>query len=115
MVLMTVAPAGRETLPGFEYHSFKCATCRATERRLVFIRHGREVEADAIPTHEAPSIVPAVALEDARSDPFAVIARALDRIRGIKPVTPALSSVSTPAPAPTAPATKADAPDAVRK
>jgi hypothetical protein len=102
MVLMKAAPAGTEALPGFEYHSFKCAKCREVEQRLVFIRHGREVEADAIPAHDAPSIVPTAAVEESRPDPFAVITRVIDRIRRIKPATPA-------------PETKADVPGAARE
>jgi hypothetical protein len=105
MVLMNVAPAGAEALPGFEYHSFKCAACRETEQRLVFTRHGREVDADVVPSHDAPSIVPTATAEDARPDPFAVITRVLDRIRRIKPAKPA----------PSASETKADAPDAARE
>jgi hypothetical protein len=102
MVLMRVAPAGAEALPGFEYHSFKCSACLETEQRLVFIRYGREAEADAVPTHDAPSIVPTAAAEGARPDPFAVVTRVLDRLRRAKPAMP-----STPEP-------KADAPDVAR-
>jgi len=103
MALMKVAPAGAEALPGFEYHSFKCSACRETEQRLVFIRHGREAEADAVPAHDAPSIVPTAAAEGVRPDPFAVVTRVLDRLRRAKPAMP-----STPE-------LKADVPDVGRE
>ena len=54
LVLTNVVP---EVVAGVEHHTFICSECHVTERRLVFMRHGREDESVPISLHAPPPIV----------------------------------------------------------
>jgi hypothetical protein len=45
MILMNVYRDEAMAVLGFEHHSFRCSACHETERRLVFIKDGRETDA----------------------------------------------------------------------
>jgi hypothetical protein len=47
-----------ETVPvrGVEHHTYICSACHVTERRVVFIKDGREADGPPIPMQEAPRI-----------------------------------------------------------
>jgi hypothetical protein len=66
MTLIKVVPDDAMAVHGFEHHTFMCSACRDVEQRLVFIKHGREGDAEAMPVHTAPPIVPASAVQDER-------------------------------------------------
>jgi hypothetical protein len=78
MILMNVAPDDTMTVPGFEHHTFRCSDCHDVERRLVFTRRGRETDAEQMPVHKAPPIVP-TANEPASAPGF--FRRVLGRLR----------------------------------
>ncbi len=80
MILMNVNRDDTMAVLGFEHHTFRCSACHETERRLVFTKHGRETDAEPLPVHPEPPIVPASAVQDERiaaSGLFIALERAL--------------------------------------
>ena len=80
MILMGVNRDDTMAVLGFEHHTFRCSACHETERRLVFTKHGRETDAEPLPVHPEPAIVPASAAQDERfatSGLFIAVERAL--------------------------------------
>jgi hypothetical protein len=73
---------------GFEHHTFMCSECRDTERRLVFLKNGREAEiapndyVAPLPIDAAPPTVPASAEEEHDLAAQRLFSRVLERIRG---------------------------------
>jgi hypothetical protein len=80
MILMKVAQVG---LLGFERHTFTCSECRDDKWDLVFIRHGRESDAEPLPVHPALPIVPASAVLDERIAAPGLFRRVLAKMRGL--------------------------------
>jgi hypothetical protein len=86
MVLIGVVPD--QTMACFEHHTFLCSECRDTERRLVFVKNGREVEvapsdyAENVLIDIAPPTVPASAEEEHGLAALGPFSRVLERIRG---------------------------------
>ena len=78
MILMKVAQVG---LLGFERHTFTCSKCHDDKWDLVFIRHGRESDAEPLPVHQAPPIVPASAVPDERIVAPGLFRRVLAKVR----------------------------------
>jgi hypothetical protein len=70
----------RDAVPGFEHHSFLCSQCHRTERRVVFMRHGREDDDAPMSIHAAPPIVPAST--DEHTAARSIIERVVARMRG---------------------------------
>jgi hypothetical protein len=68
-------------IPGVEHHVFRCWECDVTERRVVFIRYGREGNSVSIPMDAAPPIVPASTVQSQISSP-GLFNRVVARIRG---------------------------------
>jgi len=56
LILTNVVPDNTMGVRGFEHHSFICSACHVTEHRVLFMRHGREDDAEIIPEHLAPRI-----------------------------------------------------------
>jgi len=69
-------------VPGVEHHLFKCLECDAAERRVVFIKCGREGDSAPIPMDAAPPIVPASTVQSQISSSPSLLNRVLARIRG---------------------------------
>jgi hypothetical protein len=82
MILTTVAQDDTMAVRGFEHHTFICSECHVTERRVVFMRHGREDDAEPMPMHAAPPIVPASRVQDGHIAPQGLFGRVVARIRG---------------------------------
>jgi hypothetical protein len=59
MILANVVQDDTMKVLGFERHSFRCVKCHDVDRRLVFIKHGRQDDAEPLPVHTAPPSVPA--------------------------------------------------------
>ena len=59
MILANVVRDDTMKVLGFEHHSFRCTKCHGIDRRLVFIKHGRQDDLEPLPVHTAPPIVPA--------------------------------------------------------
>jgi len=69
MNLMNVVADHTMAVPGFEHHTFMCPQCHDVERRLVFIRRGRESDPALVPAHIAPPI----AGEQSGADPVLLV------------------------------------------
>ena len=66
LVLTSVVPdpAG---VRGCEHHTLICSACHVTERRVVFIRHGREEDSRPMLAEAAPAVLPALSGEKERA------------------------------------------------
>ena len=66
MILMKVKRTETMRLLGFEHHAFMCSKCHQVKWRLVFIRHGREIENVPLLPYVALPIAPATTTQDER-------------------------------------------------
>jgi hypothetical protein len=88
MILVGVAQDQTMAVSGFEHHTFMCSECRDIERRLVFMKNGREAEivpddyAVPLPTGAAPPTVPLSAEQEHDLVAPGLFSRVLERIRG---------------------------------
>ena len=80
--LMVLTNVVRDAVPGIERHTFICSACHTTERRVVFMRHGREDDSEPVPVHEAPPTVPASKAQEKHSAAPGLFSRVVARIRG---------------------------------
>jgi hypothetical protein len=48
LILTNVVPDDTAGLRGVEHHTFVCSVCHVTERKLVFIKDGREADSPPI-------------------------------------------------------------------
>jgi hypothetical protein len=73
-----------ETVPvrGVEHHTYICSACHVTERRVVFIKDGREADGPPIPMQEAPSIKRASIEQEEHVAAPGFLSRVMARIRG---------------------------------
>ena len=53
LILTNVVPDNTMGVRGFEHHSFICSACHVTEHRVLFMRHGREDDAETTSKHLA--------------------------------------------------------------
>jgi hypothetical protein len=67
IVLTKVVRDDAMAVLGFERHTFRCLECHETDRRLVFIKQGRETDAEPLPVHPSPPVVPATSVQHGRS------------------------------------------------
>ena len=51
MILANVVRDDTMKVLGFEHHSFRCTKCHGIDRRLVFIKHGRQDDLEPLPVH----------------------------------------------------------------
>jgi hypothetical protein len=49
LILTNVIPDETATVRGVEHHTFVCSGCHVTERRVVFIKDGRETDSPPVP------------------------------------------------------------------
>jgi hypothetical protein len=49
LILTNVAPDETVLVRGVEHHTFVCSACHITERRVVFIKDGRETDSRPVP------------------------------------------------------------------
>ena len=64
MILTNVVRDDAMAVLGFERHTFRCSKCHDVDRRLVFIKHGRQDDAEPMPLHAAPPIAPSSPVQD---------------------------------------------------
>ena len=81
MLLMKVVQDDTMPVPGFEHHNFMCSGCGDVERRLVFMRHGRERDGEPMPVHFAPPIAPASTAQDEHVAAPGLFRRVLAKLR----------------------------------
>jgi hypothetical protein len=81
MILMKAIEDLTMAVPGFERHSYMCSVCYDTEQRLVFNKHVKERDIDAVPVLTAPPTAPASTSHNQRTAQ-GFLGRALAKIRG---------------------------------
>jgi hypothetical protein len=54
LMLTSVVPDETVAVRGVEHHTFICSACQITERRIVFVKDGREVDALPMPPQAVP-------------------------------------------------------------
>ena len=67
---------------GVEHHTYICSACHVTERRVVFIKDGREADGPPIPMQEAPSIKRTSIEQEEHVAAPGFLSRVMARIRG---------------------------------
>jgi hypothetical protein len=80
LILTKVVP-DNTGVPGFEHHSFICSACHVTEHRVLFMRNGREDDAETMPKHLAPRIRSTSTVHDEHAAP-GFFGRAVAKILG---------------------------------
>jgi hypothetical protein len=63
-------------------HTFICSECHGTERRVVFIKDGREADAPPLPIQAAPRIKRASTVQDEHVAAPGLFGRVMARLRG---------------------------------
>ena len=77
MILTNVAQDDRGAAHGYEHHTFSCSKCREIERRVAFMKHGRECN-----VYAAPPAVPVLTVHDEHVVPSEhLLGRLLAKIR----------------------------------
>jgi hypothetical protein len=84
MILMNVVRDDTMALLGFEHHSFSCPRCHDVDRRLVFIKHGRQRDAEPMPLHTAPPIAPSSPVLDEQVATPGLFKRVVAKLRSRK-------------------------------
>ena len=69
LILTNVVPDNTMGVRGFEHHSFICSACHVTEHRVLFMRHGREDDAETTSKHLAPRISSISTVHEERAAP----------------------------------------------
>ena len=64
MILTNVMRDDAMAVLGFERHTFRCSKCNDVDRRLVFVKHGRQDDAASMLLHAAPPIAPSSPVQD---------------------------------------------------
>jgi hypothetical protein len=82
MSLMNVAQDNTTAAHGYEHHTFSCSRCREIERRVVFMKHGRECNINPASVHVAPPAVPELTVHAEQVAPSdGLVGRLLAKIR----------------------------------
>jgi hypothetical protein len=82
LILTSVVPDGTVSVRGAEHHTFICSGCHVTERRVVFIKDGREADGPPMPTQAAPRIKRASTVQDERVAARGLLSRVVALLRG---------------------------------
>jgi hypothetical protein len=86
MILMNVVQDDAIPVLGFEHHTFMCSECQDVERRLVFMKHGREDDTVPMPMQAAPPIVPASTVQEEHIAASGLLSRVVAKIRDTRPL-----------------------------
>lgn len=82
LILTNVVPDETVLVRGVEHHTFVCSTCHVTERRVVYIKDGREAESPPMPVGAAPWVKRASMEQDEHVAAPGFFSRVMARIRG---------------------------------
>jgi hypothetical protein len=82
LILTNVVPDGTVAVRGVEHHTFICSGCHVTERRVVFIKDGREADSPPLPMQAAQRIKRAPVEEEHFAAP-GLLGRMMARLRGL--------------------------------
>jgi hypothetical protein len=82
LILTNVIPDETVAVRGVELHTFVCSGCHVTERRVVFIKDGREADGPPKPMQAARHIKRASTVQDEPVAAPGVLGRVMARLRG---------------------------------
>ena len=82
LILTNVVPDDTVAVRGVEHHTFICSGCHVTERRVVFIKDGREADSPPLPMQAAQRIKRAPVEEEHFAAP-GLLGRMMARLRGL--------------------------------
>ena len=82
LILTNVVPDETVAVRGVEQHTFVCSACHVTERRVVFIKDGREADGPPMPMEAARRLKRASAQQDEYAAAPGFFGRMLARLRG---------------------------------
>jgi hypothetical protein len=82
LILTNVVPDGTVAVRGVEHHTFICCACHVSERRVVFIKDGRETDGPSMPMQAAQRIKRASTVQDEHVAAPGFLSRVLALVRG---------------------------------
>jgi hypothetical protein len=82
LILTSVVPDDTVPVLGVEHHTFICSGCHVTERRVVFIKDGREADGPPMLMQAARQIKRASTAQDEQVAAPGFVSRVMARIRG---------------------------------
>ena len=82
LILTTVVSDDTVAVRGVEHHTFICSGCHVTERRVVFIKDGREADGPPMPMQAAQRIKRGSTVQDEHVAAPGFLSRVLALVRG---------------------------------
>jgi hypothetical protein len=82
LILTNVVPDDTVAVHGVEHHTFICSGCHGTERRVVFIKDGREADGPPMPMQAARRIKRASTVQDGHVAAPGLLCRVVALLRG---------------------------------
>ena len=82
LILTNVVPDETVAVRGVEQHTFVCSECHVTERRVVFVKDGREADTLPMPMEAAQRMKRASTERDEHVGRPGLLGRVMARIRG---------------------------------
>ena len=86
LILTNVVPDDTAGLRGVEHHTFVCSACHVTERKLVFIKAGREADSPPTPMRATSSSRGAGMEQVEQVAPAGLLGRVMARLRALSPM-----------------------------
>jgi hypothetical protein len=81
VILTNVVPDETVAVRGVEHHTFVCSACHVTERRVVFIKDGRETDSPPVPMQTAARLKRASSVQDEHVAAPGLFGRVMARLR----------------------------------
>ena len=82
LILTKVVPDHTVAVRGVEHHTFICSGCHVTERRVIFIKDGREADGPPMPMQAARRIKRASTVQDEHVAAPGLLSRVVALLRG---------------------------------
>jgi hypothetical protein len=82
LILTNVVPDDTVAARGVEHHTFICCGCHVTERRIVFIKDGREADSPPMPVQAARRIKRASTVQEEHVAAPGLLSRVVALLRG---------------------------------
>jgi len=83
LILTNVVPDDTVAARGVEHHTFICSGCHVSERRVVFIKDGREADSPPMPVQAARRIKRASTVQEEHVAAPGFVGRVMARLRGL--------------------------------
>lgn len=82
LILTNVVPDDTVSVRGVEHHTFVCSECHVSERRVVFIKDGREADSPPMPMQAVQRIKRPSTVQDEQVAASDLLGRVMARLRG---------------------------------